>query len=216
MGFLREENRLEPQGSGRELPTELFAEDLAQSSVIRQELYALRTSDDRVRYVQNRYSGWNLSAAEAQTVMDRLDLHRVRSDLGHLSALPFDTGSSLQPLFDETGTLRSGQEDTLLAQVFEDPEMNESALLTARRVRLVFQVMQFEQDPESIGADRGRRLSAVARQLGLRDAEGQWCEGPEIQAARNLFARWRESHSARPLTLRPLSFRPTLQDTHTS
>lgn len=201
MNFLRQENRLQDQEGERNLPTSLFAEDLAASRQIREEFYALDTPQARRRYLQNRYSGWNLSEADAGLVLDRILVHRVRSDLASVSAMPFQSGNDYQALFDEDGVLREGQEDVLLSQVFADSEMNETELLRARRVRLAFLVMQLDEGTIQMSTERAGRLRNLAVSLGLRRDSGAWENHSEVQAARQMLEQIHRNQGPRTTAL---------------
>lgn len=173
----------------KELPTELWREDLENGEEIRDHFSMLETTEQQVRFLQNHFSGWNLSREDALRVLDETACLNLRNELGQLSQIPYTTTSPLQTIFDDTGRLQAGQEGRLLRTVFENPDFGPRELLQTRKARLALKIMLLEEEGGSPSTARElTRLREVARKVGLLDASQQWTEDSAVAMARRQFS----------------------------
>ncbi|MFO1462454.1 MAG: hypothetical protein U1F66_01650 [bacterium] len=177
--FLRGENRLVNVRlpDGRELPVRDVLEQLQDPAVARR-FSGPGAHEDQVAYIQRQFSGYRLSRAEVEQILDRISLHVLRNDLVSVVQFELPENAALRELFDERGTLRPGGEAAALRRLFPGHSPSEAEILRQRRVGLALRILQAQSGSDPAAAEP---YLAVGRRIGLVDGAGTIVD-PEIRA----------------------------------
>lgn len=162
---------------GRELPVRDVLEQLQDPAVARR-FSGPGAHEDQVAYIQRQFSGYRLSRAEVEQILDRISLHVLRNDLVSVVQFELPENAALRELFDERGTLRPGGEAAALRRLFPGHSPSEAEILRQRRVGLALRILQAQSGSDPAAAEP---YLAVGRRIGLVDGAGTIVD-PEIRA----------------------------------
>jgi hypothetical protein len=195
LSWLRGDNTLRnlhrPDGS--ELPVADVADQFSDPAIY-ERVIVNGTPEQQITYIQQQFRGFRLSRDDVQEILARITLHHVREQVQDLQYTAGDELRAFAACFDDSGSLRTGQEQNLLAQVFPGQEINSDQILGLRRVALARRILELRASDPS-----GTELASytrVAREIGLVDANGQLTDGEESRLAQATL----DSH---PATLAP-------------
>lgn len=156
------------RADGHELPLDLIAEHLSVPSIHRHVFEELN-HEQRIAYLQREFRGYDLSSADVEESLSRIALHSARQEIRDLAYTASGSSAALSACFDETGSLRAGNESALLEQIFPNESVNAEQVLALRRVALAHRILELRRsDPLNELA----ALDRVGREIGLIDAGG--------------------------------------------
>ena len=201
--FIRGKNGFASRGSnGKRLPTDLFYSDLRNSRKFAKRFNSIKSQERQIQFIQRQYRGWRLSREDAETILSQINLHEMRSDLGGVHHYAMPENATWRRLFDQGGELKSGREKELLEVVFSDPQMNEKKLLQVRRASLIYNIIRLREERGPEKSAELDRLTTLAREVGLIDAQGEFVESPAKEQAMGEIALWREQRRQNGVTIR--------------
>jgi len=186
--FLRGDNQLGNFSgpSGRELPVEQVFQQLNYPE-IHQRIMVEGNREQQVTYIQRQYRGYRLSRQESEAILDRINLYQLRQNIGGLQGFQIAENADMRSLFDESGALRSGTENTLNRFVFNQGEVSDAEVLRLRRVGLAYRILELQSSDTPAARRDLAAYQGVAREVGLLDASGHWIASPVIEEARSQF-----------------------------
>lgn len=146
------------------LPLALFAEDMSVRSLMK-ELNAQPGQKAKIRWVQERYCGWDLSNADVEEMFARMQTTRISTEFRNLEEMKVPELRLLSSYVDKNGILKSSRRNDFLKMIFTDAQISQTQLLRLRKLRL------FDEVKRGRVANRQdldfRHLEALAQELGL-------------------------------------------------
>jgi hypothetical protein len=103
--------------SGKKLPLVLIADDLNEPTTYAEHIQG-HEEKEIISYLQNQFSGYRLTEAEAHEILARITLHRVRQQIAEMHQVTSPEDQPLLRFFDSEGKLLSGQEQALRDYLF--------------------------------------------------------------------------------------------------
>lgn len=194
-GFLRSAPALQNilTTDGRVLPIRDIAEQISDPEIYRTRIEG-HSHEEQVTYIQQQFRGHRLSRQDVEAVLQNIGLYRLRSTAAQLHAIELPQNAVLRDLLDPAGRLREGRESALLRFAFDGQHVAEDELLNLRRVGLAYRILELRETPNPARRAELDRYTAVARQVGVLNAAGEFVSGEVYQQA---LAQWETTRTHR-------------------